>query len=814
MSVVGVDFGTGSCVISQAKRGGIETVLNEASKRQTSALVSFKDETRFMGEQAVPLSSSNFKNTVKNLKRFIGKSWSDPSIQNEIELLPNAFAYKELDGDKIGIEVEFKEETMVFTPEELTAMLVGQLKATAEFANEGRPVADMVFSCPAYWTNRQRRALLDSCRIANIGLLGLINDGTAAALSYGIWKSASNQFQATEKEHVMFVDMGYTSFQVTIAAFVQGKLEIVSSACDANLGGRDVDMLLAEHFSEKFAAKHKMNPLSESKPTMKLLAGCEKAKKELTPDGVNIAKIHVEYIMEEIDFTSNLELETFEGLIAPLVARVVEPLEKAMEQSGLTMDKIHSVEIIGGAMRVRAFKKKVAETLGLDTTKLNYGLMTTQNADECVSRGTALMCAMLSPVFRVKEFKVVDQVPYGIKLSWEQKDSIPEDAMEEDGVDTAGENSIIIMEKGTQFPKSRRVTFRRKDAFQIFASYDDQSEADLPPGSDLDIAEFEISGMPSTQEDSPPRIRVDFKYDHSGVFEVDFAKYLQEIIPEKTAESKGDEAKVAEGDESKVVEGETEEKPKKTFKSIPLKVDVVYPFALTPEAIEKASRRENEFIAQDKVLRATSDKKNELEEYCYSMRDKVEGELREFATEGERTEIQGELEAVESWLYDEGYDEKLEVYVSKLKGLQDQGNKFVHRMHEHEERPKAAQSLKDDIGTYLGVVNSPDPKYDHISQEDRNKVVNACEDAEKWITTQMSKQVDKNLHEDPCITVGEIETSKNDLRYICKPIVSKKKPAPKKEEKKEEKTPEPETKEDETDAPNAEAIKKDNMDLD
>jgi len=791
MSVIGVDFGTKSCVISQAKRGGIDTVLNENSKRQTPALVSFQGKQRFMGEGAAPLMSSNFKNTVVLVKRFVGRNWSDPSVQADIATCPNKKFFRELPGDKIGIEVSYQDETMTFSPEEICAMLMGSLRRTAEFANEGRPVSDMVFSVPAFWTDRQRRAFLAAAKMAEVDVLGLINDGTAAALSYGIWKSAGNQFDAEKRDYVMFVDMGYASFQVTIAAYVQGKLTIVASASDPNLGGRDIDMVLAKHFAAEFNEKHKADPLGNPKAMLKLLNGCEKLKQTLTPDGVGMANINVEFLLNETDLRGQLSLDEFNKLIEPLVERVQAPLERAMEESELTMDKISAVEIIGGSTRVRAVKKKISEVLGLDESRLNFGLSTTQNADECVSRGCALQCAMLSPAFRVKPFVVADTISVPITVNWEQVEAASSsNAMEtDDGVDATGENFIKLFDRGLEIPKVRRITFRRSEPFEVTACFDEGAKELFPTEEDRTIGKFFISGMPAV-EGEVPRIRVDFKQDEFGLFKLVSAEQMQEVKSEQPSEGKeageGKEEAAAPSEGDSAAEGKAAEadKPvKKKFKPYKLKVESAFFKGFLEKDIIDARTREKKFREHDKLLEDTSAMKNKLEAYVYSMRDKIDTTLKSYGTDDERSKLSSALQEAENWLYDEGYDETKAVYEKRLAELEDLGSVFVARKDEDEARPAAANRLRDEIGANLKVANSEEDKYAHLEDEDRDKVREACNAAEKWLEEKLDAQSERNLHEEPVIKASEIDSRVKDLHSTCRPIVTKPKPAPKKEEK-------------------------------
>jgi len=794
MSVIGIDFGTQSCVMAQAKRGGVEIILNEGSKRMTPALVSFQGKQRFMGEAAVPLVSSNYKNTVKLIKRLVGRSWSDPAVQRELDFVPNRTAFKELDGDKIGIEVNYQDEVVVLSPEDVCAMLIGSLKRTAEYANDGRAVSDLVFSTPNFWTDRQRRAFLAAAKIANVDVLGLINDGTAAALSYGIWKSARNQF-GENKEHVMIVDMGYSSFQVTVVAFVQGKLTIVSSASDASLGGRDIDLALAKHFAAEFEAKYKEDPMKNPKAFLKLMANCEKCKQTLTPEGVAKADLNVEYLLNEIDFKSELTIEKFEEIVNPIIKGANDVLEKALSESGLTQEDIGSVEIIGGSTRVRAVKRSISEFMKLDQTKVNYGLATTQNADESISRGCALRCAMLSPAFKVKEFVVADTVRLPINVTWEQVEAQTADDEEaEEGEEKmdASTNCIQILKLGSEVPATRRVGFKRSSDFEVSASYADTVEDAFFSKDEMLIGSFKVTGIPATEDGSVNKTRVDFKLDEFGLLRIAKAEYMQPIPSEEPKEEEG-EGKAAEGDAA-AKEGDaegSEEKapePKKIkYRAIKMNVESSFYKGLAEQDLLNSRAREEEYSSIDRVLKETSDMKNKLEAYSYSMRDKTSGELKPYGTEEELAEFGKKLEEIGDWLYDEGYDETKAVYETRYKELCKVGDKFINRLQEAEERPKAIGRLREEISANLAIVNSPDEKYEHLDEEEREKVRGICKEAEEWIDEQQKAQDDLDTFKDPILTVTVIDAKTKSVHLDCKPVVTKRKPvAPKKEETKQE----------------------------
>ena len=191
-----------------------------------------------MGDAAATMKRSNYKNTVYDLKRLIGREWDDVSVQADIARMMNKDAYQRLDNGKIGIKVQYDEGSLIMTPEDLTAMLLTQLKKTAETNYGGRKVGDVVVSVPGFLTDVQRRAMIDAGKIAGLNVLGLINENTASALSYGIYKSAKNVFDVKERHIVMFIDVGYASFSVSVVAFIQGRLQQVVARIEQGSSSR------------------------------------------------------------------------------------------------------------------------------------------------------------------------------------------------------------------------------------------------------------------------------------------------------------------------------------------------------------------------------------------------------------------------------------------------------------------------------------------------------------------------------------------------------------------------------------------------
>ncbi|TMW58731.1 hypothetical protein Poli38472_010290 [Pythium oligandrum] len=771
MSVIGVDFGNVDCVIGQAKRGGIDIILNENSNRKNPNLVCIQGKQRFIGEAAVSVARMHFRNTATDIKRLIGRKFKHPEVQKEIEQL--AYKCVELPSGDVGIVLNYNDEQVTFTCEQIVAMVINKMKAIAAAANEGVSPAYAVLSCPGFYTDAQRRALLNSCKIAGLNCLRLLNEHTAVALAYGIYKSARNLFHESEPQHVMFIDMGHASYTVSIVAFVQGKLQVKSATFDRFLGGRDFDQALAEDVAKEFNAKYKIDPLKDPKSRIKLLSACEKAKKNLSPHGVTATYVNIECLADEKDYSGQVTLEHFEELIAPLLERLEDPIQRALKDAGIDKSQLTSIEIVGGATRVSSVKRRLADILGLDKEQQNYGLSTTLNADESVARGCALQCAILSPVFKVKEFQIADKVHLPVRVSWEDGNASMDTADDNDedvNMETGNENTIVIFDRKDDYPKTKRITFRREKTFAIDAAYDEAAKAYLPPDYQLPLGKYTISGIPSGVE--APKIRVNVQQDINGLFSIASSQFMQEV---KEEEKPADEEKEGEAK----AEDKAAEPKKKRFRKVELKVDADVP-GLTNTEVTAATEQEVAMAHQDRVIEETFNKRNELESFVYDMRNQVSDRLAEFISESERNTLEDQLTVVEDWLYsDEGFDSTKSVYQGKLDELRKLSSPVEFRLSESTERATATSELQSVLEDYKRMANSTEELYAHWTPEEREKLRKAATDAEAWLFEELSKQGNLKPTDTPVLTSAAIRSKIVGVRAVALPIVTKPKPAPK-----------------------------------
>jgi heat shock 70kDa protein 4 len=356
-------------------------------------------------------------------------------------------------------------------------MLLVLAKQISESANAGATIGDAVLAVPHWFTNSQRRGMLQAAELAQLNVLKVTNETNAIALSFGIFKSAKKLFSETESTYVLFCDLGYTGFSATVVAFKQEHMTVLSTVCERGVSGRDFDDAVVEHLAAAFQKKTGLDVRHNVKAMLKLQTAAEKAKKTLSPLGVSEAAVSVECIADDRDLNATLTRVDFEACIAPLVDKLRSAVTQCLAEAGISAAQLAETEIVGGSTRVGLVKKVLGEALGLDTHALNHGLKTTMNADEAVARGAALQCAMLSSRMKVKPFVIVDRMNYGVEAVFEEH----------------GESkTVAIYARNDELPhKPRRITFRNKtEDFNVSLFYDNAAIAFLPPGESRFIGKY------------------------------------------------------------------------------------------------------------------------------------------------------------------------------------------------------------------------------------------------------------------------------------------------------------------------------------